>query len=164
MVNLRPESYNTVYPRPESSDMLKVKSLSRVRLLATPWTTAHQAFHPWDFPGKSTGVGCQWHAEGALMSVTPNLCCDETKNQGTYTRMTERWWPAQYFISSGIDEERSWRKGGKSSGKSMPRNSFHNLPENLLNTWPVLTVFIGLILGTKEIKDRRTLTLLGNSY
>ena len=24
----------------------------------------------------------------ALMSVTPNLCCDKTKNQGTYTRMT----------------------------------------------------------------------------
>ena len=23
-----------------------------------PWTTAHQALHPWDFPGKSTGVGC----------------------------------------------------------------------------------------------------------
>ena len=22
------------------------------------------------------------------MSITPNLCCDETKNQGTYTRMT----------------------------------------------------------------------------
>ena len=37
---------------------VKVKSLSRVRLLATPWTTAHQALHPWDFPGKSTGVGC----------------------------------------------------------------------------------------------------------
>ena len=30
---------------------VKVKSLSHVRLLATPWT-------PWDFPGKSTGVGC----------------------------------------------------------------------------------------------------------
>ena len=30
---------------------MKVKSLSHVRLLATPWT-------PWDFPGKSTGVGC----------------------------------------------------------------------------------------------------------
>ena len=28
---------------------LKVKSLSRVRLLATPWTS-------WDFPGKSTGL------------------------------------------------------------------------------------------------------------
>ena len=34
---------------------MKVKSLSRVRLLATPWTVAR---HPWDFPGKSTGVGC----------------------------------------------------------------------------------------------------------
>ena len=35
-----------------------MKSLSRVRLLATPWTAAYQAPHPWDFPGKSTGVGC----------------------------------------------------------------------------------------------------------
>ena len=35
---------------------VKVKSLSRVGLLATPWTAAYQA--PWDFPGKSTGVGC----------------------------------------------------------------------------------------------------------
>ena len=37
---------------------VKVKSLSRVRLLATPWTAALQALCPWDFPGKSTGVGC----------------------------------------------------------------------------------------------------------
>ena len=37
---------------------VKVKSLSRVWLLATPWTAAHQALRPWDFPGKSTGVGC----------------------------------------------------------------------------------------------------------
>ena len=37
---------------------VKVKSLSRVRLLATPWTAAHQAPLLWDFPGKSTGVGC----------------------------------------------------------------------------------------------------------
>ena len=37
---------------------VKVKSLSRVWLLATPWTAAHQAPPPWDFPGKSTGVGC----------------------------------------------------------------------------------------------------------
>ena len=37
---------------------VKVKSLSRVRLLVTPWTTAHPALRPWDFPGKSTGVGC----------------------------------------------------------------------------------------------------------
>ena len=30
---------------------VKGKSLSRVRLLATPWAAAHQA-PPWDFPGK----------------------------------------------------------------------------------------------------------------
>ena len=38
---------------------VKVKLLSRVRLLVTPWTAAYQAPRPWDFPGKSTGVGCQ---------------------------------------------------------------------------------------------------------
>ena len=37
---------------------VKVKSLSQVRLLATPWTAAHQAPPSMDFPGKSTGVGC----------------------------------------------------------------------------------------------------------
>ena len=37
---------------------VKVKSLSRVRLLATPWTAAYQLLPPWDLPGKSTGVGC----------------------------------------------------------------------------------------------------------
>ena len=36
---------------------VKVKSLSRVRLFPTPWTAAYQT-PPWDFPGKSTGVGC----------------------------------------------------------------------------------------------------------
>jgi len=35
---------------------VKVKLLSRVQLLATPWTAAHQALCPWDFPGKSTEV------------------------------------------------------------------------------------------------------------
>ena len=76
----------------------------------------------------------------------------------------ERWWPAQYFVSSGIDGERSWRMEGKSSGKNVPMNPLHNLLENLLNTWPVLTVFIDLILGTEKIKDTRTPTGLGNSY
>ena len=37
---------------------VKVKLLSRAQLLATPWTAAHRLLHPWDFPGKSTGVGC----------------------------------------------------------------------------------------------------------
>ena len=37
---------------------VKVKLLSYVWLLATPWTAAYQLLHPWDSPGKSTGVGC----------------------------------------------------------------------------------------------------------
>ena len=37
---------------------VKVKSLSRVQLLATPWTAAYQAPPSMDLPGKSTGVGC----------------------------------------------------------------------------------------------------------
>ena len=37
---------------------VKVKSLSRVWLLATPWTAAYQAPLSMDFPGKSIGVGC----------------------------------------------------------------------------------------------------------
>ena len=37
---------------------IKVKLLSRVRLLAAPWTVAHQVLHPWDFQGSSAGVGC----------------------------------------------------------------------------------------------------------
>ena len=37
---------------------VKVKSLSSVRLLVTPWTAVYQAPLSMGFPGKSTGVGC----------------------------------------------------------------------------------------------------------
>jgi len=37
---------------------VKVKSLSRVRPSATPWTAPTRLLRPWDFQGKSTGVGC----------------------------------------------------------------------------------------------------------
>ena len=35
----------------------EVKTLSRVPLLATPWTAATRLLGPWDFPGKRTRVG-----------------------------------------------------------------------------------------------------------
>ena len=38
---------------------VKVKSLSRVRFLATSWTAAYQAPLSMGFASKSTGVGCQ---------------------------------------------------------------------------------------------------------
>ena len=46
---------------------VKVKSLSRVRLCETPWTGAYQV-RPWDFPGKSTGVGA------VAISTVPLIC------------------------------------------------------------------------------------------
>ena len=39
---------------------LLLHHFSRVRLCATPETAAHQASHPWDSPGKNTGVGCHF--------------------------------------------------------------------------------------------------------
>ena len=38
----------------------KVSSLSRVQLFVTLRTVAYRLLHPWDFPGKSTGVGCHF--------------------------------------------------------------------------------------------------------
>ena len=40
--------------------LLLLSHFSRVRLCATPETAAHQAPHPWDAPGKNTGVGCHF--------------------------------------------------------------------------------------------------------
>ena len=40
--------------------LLLLSHFSRVRLCATPQTAAHQLPHPWDSPGKNTGVGCHF--------------------------------------------------------------------------------------------------------
>ena len=37
--------------------LLPLSHFSRVQLCATPETAAHKAPHPWDSPGKNTGVG-----------------------------------------------------------------------------------------------------------
>ena len=43
----------------------EVKSLSRVRLFATPWTEEPTGLlRPWDSPGKNTGVGCHFLLQG----------------------------------------------------------------------------------------------------
>ena len=58
---------------------VKVKSLSHVQLFATPWTVAYQAstrrLHPWDFPGKNTGVGYHFLLQGIFLTqgLNPGL-------------------------------------------------------------------------------------------
>ena len=43
----------------------------------TPWTVAHQAPIPWDFPGKNTGVGCYFLLQGIILTqeLNPRLLC-----------------------------------------------------------------------------------------
>ena len=59
----------------------EVKSLSHVRLLATPWTVAYHAPPCMDFPGKSTGVGCHFLLQGIFLTQGWNwglLHCRQT--------------------------------------------------------------------------------------
>ena len=51
----------------------KVKSLSCVRLFATPWAVAcTRLLCPWDFLGKSTGVGCHFPLQGIFPTQRSN--------------------------------------------------------------------------------------------
>ena len=66
-----------------------MKSLSRVRLFATPWTVAYLC--PWDFPGNSTGVDCHFLLQGIFPTQGSNpglLHCRQTlyhlSHQGSY--------------------------------------------------------------------------------
>ena len=50
-----------------------MKSLSRARLFVTPWTVAWtKLLHPWDFLGKSTGVGCHFLLQGIFLTQGSN--------------------------------------------------------------------------------------------
>ena len=55
---------------------VKVKSLSHVRLFATPWTVQPtKLLFPWDSPGKYTGVGCHFLLQGIFptQELNPGL-------------------------------------------------------------------------------------------
>ena len=52
---------------------VKVKSLSRARLFVTPWIVAcTKLLRPWDFQGKSTGVGCDFLLQGIFPTQGSN--------------------------------------------------------------------------------------------
>ena len=53
---------------------VKVKSLSRVRLLVTPWTAAYQAPLSMDSPGKNTGMnGLPFPSPNKMFKYAQNL-------------------------------------------------------------------------------------------
>ena len=52
----------------------KVKSLTHVQLLVTPWTIAHtRLLYSWDSPGKTTGVGYHFLLQGIFLTQGSNL-------------------------------------------------------------------------------------------
>ena len=52
---------------------VKVKSLSHAWLFATPWIVAWtKLLRPWDFQGKSTGVGCHFLLQGIFPTQGSN--------------------------------------------------------------------------------------------
>ena len=60
-----------------------VQSLSHVQPLATPWTAAYQAPPSWDFPGKSTTVGCHcllW--KGCSVQFSRSVVSDSSRPHG----------------------------------------------------------------------------------
>ena len=64
---------------------VKVKSLSRAGLFETPWTAAYRLLCPWDFPGKSTGVGF-WSESKGLRTRSSNSRSPSLRAEDCYAR------------------------------------------------------------------------------
>ena len=63
------------HPYMTTGNHLSQKSLSRVRLFATPWTVAHQAPPSMESPGENTGVSCHFLLQGIFptQGLNPGL-------------------------------------------------------------------------------------------
>ena len=72
---------------------VKVKSLSHVRLFATPWIVPTRLLRPWDFPGKSTGVGCYFLLQGIFLA------------QGLNPGLPHCWQMLYHLSHQGIPQE-----------------------------------------------------------
>ena len=91
-----------------------IKSLSFIRSWSqAPWVLARL---------KSQSDTTEWHAWHRVPAMWVWAPILGKWFQAQLSEM-KRWCPAQYFISSAIDRERSWRKGGKISGKKCAEES-----------------------------------------
>ena len=94
---------------------VNVKVLSRVRLFATPWTVAW-LLHPWDFPGKSTGVGCHFLLQEIFLTQGLN--------------------PGSLIVGRSFT---IW------ATKEVSNSWIHNWHFNLLKVWPCLPGQLSLL-------------------
>ena len=85
---------------------VKVKSLSRFQLFATPWTVAcSRLLHPWDFLGKSSGVGCHFLLQGIFPTQGSNpglLHCRQTLYRLSHQRSQISHVESQIFFSTAV--------------------------------------------------------------
>ena len=82
--------------------LLLLLRFSRVGLYVTPYMAAHQAPHPWDSPGKNTGVGCHFL-----------LQCMKVKSESEVTQSCPTLatpWTAAYQApwSMGFSRQEHW--------------------------------------------------------
>ena len=88
---------------------VKVKLLSHVWLLATPWLQPTRLLRPWDFPGKSNGVDCH------LNYVTESI--------QMRSDITKRWLEIKYLRSTCIKRRLKNIAGNRNI---LPKKSNHH--------------------------------------
>ena len=68
-----PSHWESGFVYEECTLPMAAQLLSRVRPFAIPWTVAYSLLCPWDFPGKSTGVGCHFLLQRIFPTQGSNL-------------------------------------------------------------------------------------------
>ena len=99
--------------------LLLLSHFSCVRLIATLWTIAHQAPHPWDSPSKNNGVGCHSLLQGIFptQGSNPHLLCLLHWQTGSLPLAlpVKPLWVAFPF-SRGSSQPRDWTQVSRIAG------------------------------------------------
>ena len=130
-----------------------VKSLSRVWLLATPWTAAYQAPPSMgEFPGKSTGVGCYWTIKQRAVSVGG----EENMNKNGCPPYTE--WNLSFISPSHIQAiQHSQRQISSSASEQLSSSQKMERQSRIIRTWNNTMKMIKVNAQEKihELQDHR---------
>ena len=100
--------YNTilVFNLKKSLLLLLLSRFSRVRLCATPRRQPTRLPHPWDSPGKNTGVGCHF----LLQCMKVKSESEVAQSCPTLSDPMDYGWTAAYqaFPSTGFSRQEYW--------------------------------------------------------
>ena len=104
--------------------LLLLSRFSCVRLCVTQETAAHQAPHPWDSPGKNTGVGCHFllqcikvksESEVAQLCPIPSDPMDcslpVSSIHGIFQARVLEWVAIAFSRHMAIGNSKVWAKG-----------------------------------------------------